>query len=74
MKNRALEFYRFLFSIVIVLYHYRSQVYDGFLPSGYISVEFFFILSGFLMTAGLYKYIEDKDSTKQFLPYYEEKG
>lgn len=49
MKNRTLECYRFIFAIVIALYHYRAQVSATFLPSGYLAVEFFFIISGFLL-------------------------
>ena len=49
MRNRAIDAYRFLFSVVITYYHYRTQISDTFLTSGYQVVEFFFILSGFLM-------------------------
>lgn len=59
MKNRSIEAYRFLFSIVIALYHLRAQVSKDFLQTGYIVVEFFFILSGFLIARSLYKYVDD---------------
>lgn len=51
MKNRSLEFWRFIFSIIIALYHFRAQINEHFLQSGYLAVEFFFILSGFFLAA-----------------------
>jgi len=52
-KNNAFEFYRFLFACVVFFLHFRG--YGGFkspngaFNGGYLAVEFFFILSGFLM-------------------------
>ena len=50
VRNRAVEFYRFLFSIVVCIFHFRTYTpscrpFD----SGYLAVEFFFILSGFFL-------------------------
>lgn len=59
MKNRALEFYRFLFSIVIALYHLRAQIGPNFFESGYIIVDFFFILSGFLLAQSLSRRVDN---------------
>ena len=49
-KNNGFEFYRVLFTIVIVLHHSQWLVGDfTFLKHGYLCVEFFFILSGYLL-------------------------
>ena len=51
MKNRAIEFYRFLAIMCIAVFHFNIQ-FTGeflFLKGGYLGVEFFFILSGFLL-------------------------
>ncbi len=45
-KNIQIEFLRIFFSIVIILYHF-GQITT--LRQGYIAVEFFFLLSGFLL-------------------------
>ena len=50
-KNRAIEFYRFLAIMCIAVFHFNIQ-FTGefcFLKGGYLGVEFFFILSGFLL-------------------------
>lgn len=51
MKHNSVEFYRFIFTIVIVLLHFFSSI--GIWVGGYIAVEFFFILSGFLIAMSL---------------------
>ena len=56
-RNKSIEMYRFLFSIVIAFYHYRSMIGGSFFSAGYVVVEFFFILSGFLIAATLSKRI-----------------
>ncbi len=52
-RNGAIELLRFLFALVIVLYHGRNigggSEHPLFGSFGYISVEFFFIVTGFLM-------------------------
>lgn len=54
-KNGELEFFRFLFSIIIVLHHSRYLVGDKncVLLGGALAVEFFFILSGCLMAQSI---------------------
>lgn len=50
-KNAKLEFLRFLFAVVIVLFH-AGCVNDcppAIFPSGYLPTEFFFLLSGFFL-------------------------
>lgn len=54
-RNRAIEFYRFLFSLTVCVFHFRTYAPHTQTPhilpfdSGYLSVEFFFLLSGFLL-------------------------
>lgn len=55
-KNGAIEFYRFLFSCIIFVLHFRGKGYGelksniGAFSGGYLATEFFFIVSGaFLM-------------------------
>lgn len=51
MKNRAIEFYRFIAIICIAVFHFNIQYTGEFLlpKGGYLGVEFFFILSGFFL-------------------------
>ena len=46
-KVISIEFFRFIFMLQICLWHYNSCL--GLMKNGYIAVEFFFILSGFLI-------------------------
>lgn len=55
-RNGAIDLLKFLFCMMIVIYHGRkfapnNDVYFG---AGYIAVEFFFLVSGYLMTAKAY--------------------
>ena len=56
-KNGELEFFRFLFSVIIVLHHSRYLVGDKncIFLGGALAVEFFFILSGCLMAQSIEK-------------------
>lgn len=48
MKKSNIEILRFIFTIMIALHHF--YIYKiGWLEKGYIAVEFFFILSGYLL-------------------------
>ena len=62
-KNRTIEFYRFLFMLVICVFHIIAQ-YRGFerfpyLHGGYLGVEFFFMVSGFFLA----KQLDDTEKT-----------
>ena len=53
-RNGAIEFYRFIFAIIVCLLHFRNYGDFGKAPTaffgGYLAVDFFFIVSGcFLM-------------------------
>ena len=47
MKNRQMQFWRIVFTYVIAYYHLNNAY--GNYKSGYIAVEFFFMLSGYLL-------------------------
>ena len=79
-----IDLMKFIFSLVIVIYHARNMGLGNglFLGGGYLPVEFFFLVSGFLMAKSV-KRIEDKQSftpeetwkflwrkIRVFLPYY----
>ena len=52
-RNGAVDFLKFVFAVIIVLYHSKNltQEHDSFFVGGAIGVEFFFIVSGYLMAA-----------------------
>lgn len=69
-RNNALDFLKFVFAILILLYHSvyvfqtdNVKIYPG---GGYIGVEFFFIVSGFLMAKSVFASAE-KQSGKLLL-------
>ena len=53
MKNGKIELLRFLFAVGIVFYHsyWSLGSIEKLVPAGYFGVEFFFIVSGYLMMA-----------------------
>ncbi len=49
--NGIIGFWKFMFCILILLFHCAEKMgKKGFFESGRIGVEFFFIVSGYLMT------------------------
>lgn len=48
-KNYAIEFFRFLFITIIAIHHLQPRFNIQYIASGYLGVEFFFILSGFFL-------------------------
>lgn len=54
-KNNTLQFYRLIFTLIICLHHFQYVANINFLKHGYICVEFFFILSEFLLASSFYK-------------------
>ena len=75
-KNGKIEFFRFVFSIYVVLFHiekgfsglpkYGKTVDFSFFAHGSISVEFFFLVSGFLMAKSIYKKISTAEEPYKF--------
>lgn len=50
-RNGSIDFWKFVFAVVIVIFHGKSfgVKEKAYFQGGYIGVEFFFIVSGFLM-------------------------
>ena len=49
-KNINIELWRFIFTILICLLHFGTKINNTvYFRGGYIAVEFFFILSGYLL-------------------------
>ncbi len=51
MRNRSMEFYRFVSAVLILCYHCNFFLFDNteYFAGAYLLVELFFILAGFLM-------------------------
>lgn len=84
-RNGEIDLLRFLFSIIIVIYHFNTNFNLGFFTNGYIGVEYFFVVSGYLMAGHVVKgnyqsqdlsYISDETwhyilkKVKSFYAYY----
>lgn len=51
-RNGTIDFLKFIFALVVVIFHGRKLAAGNefaFFQSGYLAVEFFFLVSGFLM-------------------------
>ncbi|MBE5916150.1 MAG: hypothetical protein E7273_04835 [Pseudobutyrivibrio ruminis] len=83
-RNGAIELYRFIFAIVVMIYHFgKAHCFWG-IPGGYLAVEYFFMLSGYFMTSSIfylrdvensfieksYKYILDRIKFSLNIPHY----
>lgn len=63
-RNGKIDFLKFIMSLIVITYHFGNAVnYENeWFCKGYIAVEFFFIVSGFLFAKSLAKYEEsDRD-------------
>lgn len=58
-RNYEIDFWKFIFTFVILIFHSRKLECLGgnpdLLAKGYLGVEFFFMVSGFMMMAGVMK-------------------
>lgn len=60
LRNGEIDFLRFLFSLIILLRHSSNIVGKEWYPflGGAFAVEFFFIVSGYLMMASIQKCLQ----------------
>ena len=72
-KNNAVEFFRFLFVCIIFILHFRGygkfDSQTGHFNGGYLGVEFFFIVSGYLLMGRASNDKEDANPAKKSLRY-----
>lgn len=66
--NGVISLWKFIFSIMIILYHYATSTEWQYFKNGYLGVEFFFIVSGYLMTKSALK-VENKEIGKTTWKY-----
>lgn len=48
-RNYTIDFFRMIFIIIICIYHFQNFINVKIIESGYLCVEFFFIVSGFYL-------------------------
>ncbi len=71
-KNSIIELLRFIFALNVVKNHGYFPYQGSYFSPGTISVEFFFVLSGFLFVKSLVKY-NDKSLFKNIFSMYKSK-
>ncbi|MDO4493038.1 MAG: acyltransferase family protein [Clostridia bacterium] len=61
-RNGKIDFYKFVFSVIIVLHHTRSLLGDSecLFLGGSFAVEFFFMVSGYLLMQSIRKLPADR--------------
>lgn len=83
-RNGKVDLMKFLFSLVVIIYHFGNAVdYEHeIFNKGYMAVEFFFIVSGFLFAKSLSRVKYEKETLasdsaafmlrkyKSFMPYH----
>ena len=75
-RNYAIDFFRMIFMIIICIHHFQGTMGIKYIQSGYLCVEFFFILSGFYLYNSFNKYKEDDGikytikKIKKIYPHY----
>ncbi len=59
-RNNAAEFYRFFFSVIICIFHFKtySQTDPPPFAGGYLAVEFFLMLSGYFLAKNAFEKAE----------------
>lgn len=69
--NGIISFWKFLFSIMIVIYHFNlsNKSETVILKYGYIGVEYFFLVSGYLMAKAAMKKKSEKSIGKETFAY-----
>ena len=64
-KNGRIEFFRFIFAMIVMIFHGKNVMNDGeirIMFSGRLGVEFFFLVSGYLMAASITQIIAKEKS------------
>lgn len=59
-----LDFYRFIFALIVVFSHYQGQLAS---KTAYLAVDFFFVLSGFVLAYAYADKVENENFAKNFL-------
>ena len=54
-RNGEIDLLRFIFAVVIVFFHFNVNYDVGLFQYGYIGVEFFFVVTGYLMAGHVYR-------------------
>lgn len=57
-----IDFIKLIFTLMVILYHFGMMHNNLILGGGYLAVDFFFIVSGYLMYNSLEKYITEQDT------------
>ncbi len=63
-RNGEIDLLRFIFCIIIVIHHFNALYSFNMFQRGYIGVEFFFLVSGYLMA----KHVERMRSSPETMP------
>ena len=61
-RNGNIEILRFIFCLFIVFFHFQRYIKNGYVETGYLGVDFFFMLSGIFLGKKLKK---DKEQHKK---------
>ena len=54
-RNSSIDLLKFYFAVIIVLFHFGQDWNIKLFPLGYLSVEFFFMISGYFMMNSVHK-------------------
>lgn len=63
-RNGKIEFFRFIFCLIVAIFHGKTTMTDGkirIMFSGRLGVEFFFLVSGYLMAASVNKILANRE-------------
>lgn len=82
-KNGGIELLRFLFCLIVLLFHEQKYLLGeaslkhgvrlAFFPHGSIGVEFFFVLSGALMASSISRKQADTPTPQEYLGFLSRK-
>ena len=58
-RNGEIDLLRFVFAVIVLVFHFNDCYYLNIFKNGNIGVEFFFVLSGFLMARQVQRYNDE---------------